>query len=128
MDIVKIAVLGIAGVFLAIPLKREKGEYSTFVAMVVGICIFIYLLTKVETVLLFVDSIKSQLPVDGRYIGLVVKMVGITYVAEFASGICKDSGYGSLGNQIEIFGKLSILGISMPILLALFGTLETFLR
>ena len=78
MDIVKIAVLGIAGVFLAIPLKREKGEYSTFVAMVVGICIFIYLLTKVETVLLFVDSIKSQLPVDGRYIGLVVKMVGIT--------------------------------------------------
>ena len=44
MDIVKIAVLGIAGVFLAIPLKREKGEYSTFVAMVVGICIFIYLL------------------------------------------------------------------------------------
>lgn len=47
MDIVKIAVLGIAGVFLAIPLKREKGEYSTFVAMVVGICIFIYLLTKV---------------------------------------------------------------------------------
>ena len=64
MDIVKIAVLGIAGVFLAIPLKREKGEYSTFVAMVVGICIFIYLLTKVETVLLFVDSIKSQLPID----------------------------------------------------------------
>lgn len=64
MDIVKIAVLGIAGVFLAIPLKREKGEYSTFVAMVVGICIFIYLLTKVETVLLFVDSIKSQLPVE----------------------------------------------------------------
>ena len=55
-------------------------------------------------------------------------MIGITYVAEFASGICKDSGYGSLGNQIEIFGKLSILGISMPILLALFGTLETFLR
>ena len=54
-------------------------------------------------------------------------MVGITYVAEFASGICKDAGYGSLGNQIEIFGKLSILGISMPILLALFGTLETFL-
>ena len=73
MDIVKIAVLGIAGVFLAIPLKREKGEYSTFVAMVVGICIFIYLLTKVETVLLFVDSIKSQLLVDSRYIGLVVR-------------------------------------------------------
>ena len=58
----------------------------------------------------------------------LIHILGITYVAEFASGICKDSGYGSLGNQIEIFGKLSILGISMPILLAVFGTLETFLR
>ena len=44
-----------------------------------------------------------------------------------ASGICNEAGDGFLGNQIEIFGKLSILGISMPILLALFGTLETFL-
>ena len=90
MDIVKIAVLGIAGVFLAIPLKREKGEYSTFVAMVVGICIFIYLLTKVETVLLFVDSIKSRLPVDSRYIGLVVKMVG----NHVCVGVCGESVQG----------------------------------
>jgi len=115
MDIVKIAVLGIAGVFLAIPLKREKGEYSTFVAMVVGICIFIYLLTKVETVLLFVDSIKSQLPVDSRYIGLVVKMVGITYVSEFAANLCRDSGYSAIAGQIEMFAKLSILVVSVPV-------------
>ena len=115
MDIVKIAVLGIAGVFLAIPLKREKGEYSTFVAMVVGICIFIYLLTKVETVLLFVDSIKSQLLVDCRYIGLVVKMVGITYVSEFAANLCRDSGYSAIAGQIEMFAKLSILVVSVPV-------------
>ena len=51
----------------------------------------------------------------------LLKMVGITYVAEFASGICRTQGMVPLGNQIEIFGKLSILGISMPILLALLG-------
>ena len=55
-------------------------------------------------------------------------MIGITYIAEFASGICKDAGYGSLGSQIEIFGKLSILVTSMPVLLALFGTLERVLQ
>lgn len=127
MDIVKIAVLGIAGVFLAIPLKREKGEYSTFVAMVVGICIFIYLLTKVETVLLFVDSIKSQLPVDGIYIGLVVKMVGITYVAEFAANLCRDSGYSAIAGQIEMFAKLSILVVSVPVFGAFLDAVGSFL-
>lgn len=54
-------------------------------------------------------------------------MTGITYSAEFASGICKDAGYASLGKQIEIFGKLTILAVSMPVLLALFGTLDQIL-
>jgi hypothetical protein len=56
-----------------------------------------------------------------------LKMAGITYIAEFASGICKDAGYGSLGTQIEIFAKLSILAVSMPILLALLETVKQFL-
>lgn len=127
MDIVKIAVLGIAGVLIAIPLKREKGEYSTFIAIVVGICIFVYLLTKVETILAFVERLESMITVDGRYIGMVIKMVGITYVAEFATNICKDAGYAAIGNQIEIFAKLSILVVSVPVLGAFLETIGSFL-
>lgn len=127
MDIIKIAVLGIAGVLIAIPLKREKGEYSTFIAIVVGICIFVYLLTKVETILAFVERLESMITVDGRYIGMVIKMVGITYVAEFATNICKDAGYAAIGNQIEIFAKLSILVVSVPVLGAFLETIGSFL-
>lgn len=127
MDIVKIAILGIAGVLIALPLKREKSEYSTFIAMVVGICIFVYLLTKVETILNFVEELKSVIVVDGRYIGLVIKMVGITYVAEFATNICKDAGYAAIGSQIEIFAKLSILVVSVPVLGAFLETIGSFL-
>lgn len=83
---------------------------------------------KLRAILDALEQIQGYIKVNSVYLVTLLKMIGITYVAEFASGICKDSGYGSLGNQIEIFGKLSILGISMPILLALFGTLETFLR
>lgn len=53
-------------------------------------------------------------------------MAGITYIAEFASGICRDAGYGAMGTQIEIFARLSILALSMPVLLALLETLEDF--
>lgn len=127
MDIIKIAILGIAGVLIALPLKKEKGEYSTFIAMAVCICIFVYLLTKVETILLFAERLESMIMVDSRYIGLVVKMVGITYVAEFATNICKDAGYAAIGNQIEIFAKLSILVVSVPVLGAFLETIGSFL-
>lgn len=116
MDIIKIAVLGIAGVLIALPLKREKSEYSTFIAITVCVCIFVYLLTKVELVLEFAGRLEALIPVDGRYVGMLIKMIGITYVAEFATNICKDAGYAAIASQIEIFAKLSILMVSIPVL------------
>lgn len=52
---------------------------------------------------------QTFVAVDQTYITLILKMVGITYAAEFAMNICKDAGYAAVGNQIELFAKLSIL-------------------
>ena len=84
MDILRIAVLGIAGVLLALLLQKEKSEYSMFISMAVCICIFIYILGKVETVINFAKKMQTFVAVDQTYITLILKMVGITYVAEFA--------------------------------------------
>ena len=56
-----------------------------------------------------------------------LKMAGVTYVAEFASGICKDAGYQNIAVQIEIFTKLTILAIGMPVLLSLLELIGDFL-
>lgn len=127
MDILRIAVLGIAGVLIALVLKKERGEYSAFVSMAVCICIFFYIITKVETILAFAQRMETLISVDGSYIALVVKMVGITYVAEFAMNVCKDAGYAAIGNQIEMFAKMSILVVSLPVLTAFLETIGSFL-
>ncbi len=41
MDIIKVGILGVAAVLMAIPLRKEKQEYSMFLSMAVCICIFI---------------------------------------------------------------------------------------
>ena len=127
MTIITIAAAGIATVLLAVQLKGLQEEYAAYMVMAAGAFIFFYGTGKLKDILEARERIQGYIKVNSVYLVTLLKMVGITYVAEFACGICKDAGYGSLGNQIEIFGKLSILGISMPILLALSGTLETFL-
>ena len=64
---------------------------------------------------------------DMTYISTLLKMLGVTYVAEFSSGICKDAGYQTIAGQIEIFSKITILVLSMPILVALLKTIQDFL-
>ena len=54
-------------------------------------------------------------------------MLGVAYVAEFSSAICKDAGYQAISGMIELFAKLAIVTLSIPGLVFLVETLETFL-
>lgn len=127
MTVVSIAVVGIVSVLLAVSLKGMKGEYGTFLVLAAGFFIFFYGVGKLSTILDTMKEIQSYIKINSVYLSTLVKMIGITYIAEFASGICKDAGYSAVGTQIEIFGKLSVLAVSMPILLALIETLQVFL-
>lgn len=127
MTVVTIAVIGIVSVLMAVQFKSLKGEYGTYLVMAAGLVIFFYGVTKLDTILEIARQVQNYISINSVYLTALMKMIGITYIAEFASGICKDAGYGSIGTQIEIFGKLSILAVSMPILLALLETLQVFL-
>lgn len=127
MTVITISIIGIASVLLAIQLKSLKAEYGIYLVMSAGLVIFFYGVTKLQTILDIVKQVENYIKINSVYLTALMKMIGITYIAEFASGICKDAGYGSIGTQIEIFGKLSILAVSMPILLALLETLQVFL-
>ena len=127
MSVLTIGSLGIAGALLAVELKGLKGEYGIYLVAAVGLVIFFYGITKLKTVIETIRQVQSYIRLNRMYLEVLLKMIGITYIAEFSSGICKDAGYGSLGSQIEIFGKLSVLAVSMPILLALLDTVQQFL-
>lgn len=127
MDVVKISIIGIAGVLLATFLKKEKSEYSILISMIVCISIFMFLIGKMQVVVAFSKQLESMLSIDSGYITLILKMIGIAYVAGFAMDICKDAGYSAIGSQLETFAKISILVLSLPILLTFLETIGSIL-
>lgn len=98
-----------------------------YLILAAGLVIGFLSISRLELILDTVRAIGSQIRVKNIYLGTLLKMVGITYIAEFASGICKDAGFSALGTQVEMFGKLSILAVSAPVLQALLETLQVFL-
>ena len=128
MTILAIGAAGIAAVLLAVWLKGVRAEYAVYLVMAAEILFRLSAAGRLEVILDAMERMRGYIRVDSAYLGTLLKMIGITYVAEFASGICRDAGYGALGNQIQILGKLSVLGVSMPVFLALFETLERFMK
>ena len=127
MDILKIAVLGIVGTLLGIMLKEQKKEYELFATLGVSLCIFYFIMSKLELVLSVISRMQDYVKLDSGYLAILIKMIGITYVAEFSSNLCKDAGYQTIAGQIEIFGKLAVMLLSLPILMTLLNTIREFL-
>ncbi len=127
MDILKIAVLAVAGVLLALMIKQTKPEYSLLISMAVCICIFIYLLSKLSTALSYIGQLEALVDIEGVYLDTILKMLGISYITQFASDLCKDAGYSAVASQIELFARISILFLSFPVLMALVQTIEEVL-
>lgn len=124
---VKIGLIGIVAAFLALPLKKEKAEYAMAIGMIAGLLIFFYVLAEVTYVTDFINEVIKYLPIDKSYILILFKILGITYIAEFSSNICRDAGHSSIAGQIEIFAKLSILILSIPGLKYILDILNEFL-
>ena len=126
-EIIKIALLGIAGVLFAIQFRQQRPEYTLLIGFALSVLVFSYVLGLTGQLLEEFAGLQQYLGDAKGYLGILMKVVGITYLCEFSAGICKDAGYGALGSQIEIFGKLSILAVSLPVILALLDTLQGLL-
>lgn len=121
------AMIGIAGVFLALQLKSTKPEYAVYLSVATGVFLLFLAAQKLEIVVESVRLIQSSISIKTSYIQVLLKIIGITYISEFASDICKDAGYATIAGQIGVFAKLSILAVSMPIVTALLDTIHGFL-
>lgn len=128
MNMIQVGLIGIFGVLLAVQLKQERSEVAIYLCVAVSLLFFIGMTGYLEKIVKTLQEITSVLPIDHSYIATLLKMLGITYLSEFASGICKDAGYQSIAVQIEMFGKLTILVLSLPVLLALLRTVQEFFK
>ena len=127
MEVVKIVMIGITGVLLALFLKESKPEYSVYLSFAVGICILGYAVEKLSYLFESIKKIQEFLPVDEKYVLVLLKMTGATYIGQFSSSICKDAGYAAIAGQIELFVKLYLMVLSLPVLLALVETIHNLL-
>ena len=127
MNSIQIALFGVVGTLLALQFKSGKSEYGIYVSLAVSLFLFLCMLSRLEIFVRTVKKIADYIKLDAGQMSILLKMAGVTYVAEFASGICKDAGYQNIAVQIKIFTKLTILAIGMPVLLALLELIGDFL-
>ncbi len=116
---VKIAAIGLVTMFLGIVLGKMKPEYGLCVILGGSTLIFILGMQKVQEILETLEAIRRYAGIQPEYIKILLKILGIAYIAEFTSSLCKDAGQTAIAGQIDFASKVSMLVLSMPVLVSL---------
>jgi len=119
MDIMKIVGIGIIATMLAVILREEKPEIALQVSIVTGLIIFVFVITKMNSVLNVLKYFASKTNIDLIYFVTILKVIAIAYITEFGAQVCKDAGENSIASKIEFGGKVLIMIMAIPILAAL---------
>ena len=127
MDIVQIALLGVAGTLLAIQFKGGKTEYGIYICAGISLLIFFSVIGRISVVAERLQEITAYIDLAPVYIEMLLKMLGITFVAESSSALCRDAGYQTIAQQIEVFAKLAVLVLGLPVVFSLLEMIKDFL-
>ena len=112
-------------VVLALSLKSRNPKISSLVSVAICILLLCFCVSRIRLVLEGLNKITDKVHVDWSYLTLLLKLIGIAYICEFAASISKDAGYQAVASQIELFGKLTMLVVSLPVL---YQVVETVLE
>ena len=96
---------------------------ALLISLVAGTLIFIFTIGEIQNIILFLKSIANKAGIDVIYIGIIMKILAIAYLASFAAEICKDAGASTIGSKVEFAGKIMILSLSIPILMAVLDSI-----
>lgn len=128
MNIVKTGILGLAAVLAAMTVKEQKPQFALLISMAAGILISYSAVSRLQAISNLFENLMAATSMKDTYYAILMKIVGISYIAEFTSGICKDCGYQAIAGQVELFAKVAVLTVSAPVMLAVFQTVTEVLN
>ncbi|MBQ9277776.1 MAG: stage III sporulation protein AD [Lachnospiraceae bacterium] len=118
----------IIAVMLAVSLKNKNPEISSIISLGLCLCIIAICVERMKIIVFRIKNIAINVDIDKSYILILIKLIGIAYICEFAAGISKDAGYGAVASQIELMGKLTMLMVSLPVLSQVIDIIISLMR
>lgn len=125
MEIWQIVGLALIVAIIGTVLKEVKrNEFALQLTILAGTIIFVAVLDKIKIIVDLLQSLADQANISSYYLFIVLKIVGIAYLAEFAADICRDADQKALATKIELAAKVGVLVLAMPIIVAILESIK----
>jgi stage III sporulation protein AD len=122
MEIIQIVGFGFIATFLAIVMKEQKANFAFLLTLAAGVIIFLFLIDRIGLILSMLQKLADNAGLNMIYVGTIMKIIGIAYIAEFGAQIIRDAGQAAIAAKVELAGKVLILVMAVPIMTVIIET------
>jgi stage III sporulation protein AD len=116
LDIIQIVGFALAAAILALIVKEFKPVFAFFIVAFAGIILFLTVIGKIGLIINVINDLANRSGIPDIYLKTILKIIGISYIAEFGAQMVRDAGQEGLASKIEFAGKVLILVLAIPII------------
>ena len=116
MLLTKIIFIAVITLILGLTISKFNSEFKVYITVIFGIVVIFMLFNELRIYVEDIVDLFARYNIRTDYFNTILKIVGIAYVCDFISLLCKDLNYESVGKKVEIAGKLIILIYSFDII------------
>ena len=91
MNIIQIIEISLIVTMLMLVLKKERPEIAVQISLLLSVIIFLIMLDKIQVVLNLFRDMAERANMNYMYLQTILKIIGIAYIAEFGSQVCRDA-------------------------------------
>ena len=117
MLLIKIIFIAVITILLSMLISKVNEEYKLYFILIFGIVAVLLIFSELKGHISNMFNVFKNYNIKIDNFSLLLKIVGIAYICDFVSLICKDLDYESIGKKIEMSGKLIILVYSFNVIL-----------
>lgn len=127
MSIMQVVAMAVVGTVLIIVIRQEKPELAVQVSVAAGLVIFALIIWKVIEILDDLERLAVRADLNMVFLGTLLRILGIAYITEFGTQVCKDAGESALAFKVAMAGKVMILILAAPIITTILDTVSRLL-
>jgi len=112
---IKVVGIVLTALIINIVLKNYSKEFTFLINIVCTIIFFTLISKDLKGIVDRLTSISNEISVLLPYIKIMLKILGISMIAQLLSDLCRDNGENTLANQTELSAKIIILVTALPL-------------
>ncbi len=127
MTVFKIVGVALVAVAASLVLRAYRPELGLQIAVAAGVLILVLTLDELAAMSGFLGEVLGRFQIDTGYLKVMLKVIGVAYLAQFAADLCRDAGEGAVAGKVELAGRALILALCLPVLAAILELVSSIL-